>query len=66
MGESIEVKVGQMVLVGMRGVELAPDNPIVRDIRERHIGEDRIDASYQRIMRLKGRLSRGKPAHPGA
>ena len=38
MGESIEVKVGQMILAGMRGVDLTPDNPIVRDIRERHIG----------------------------
>lgn len=31
-------KIGQMVLAGFRGMKLDPGNPILADIRERHIG----------------------------
>ncbi|MGB8644349.1 MAG: glycoside hydrolase family 3 protein [Anaerolineae bacterium] len=34
----LAVKIGQMILVGFRGLTLTEDNPIVRDLRERHIG----------------------------
>jgi beta-N-acetylhexosaminidase len=30
--------VGQMLMLGFRGTELSDDNPIVQDIRERHLG----------------------------
>ncbi|MGE5262675.1 MAG: glycoside hydrolase family 3 protein [Acidobacteriota bacterium] len=35
---SLDAKIGQMILVGFRGFELAADNPIVHDLRERQIG----------------------------
>lgn len=35
---SLDAKIGQMILVGFRGFELARDNPIVQDLRERQIG----------------------------
>jgi beta-N-acetylhexosaminidase len=35
---SLDDKIGQMVLAGFRGMKLDPDNPILADIRERHIG----------------------------
>ncbi len=36
---SLEVKIGQMLLVGFRGIEImSHDDPIVQDIREHHIG----------------------------
>lgn len=35
---SLNDKIGQMVLVGFRGMRLDPRNPILTDIRERHIG----------------------------
>lgn len=35
---SLDAKIGQMILVGFRGFELAGDNPIVHDLRERQIG----------------------------
>jgi beta-N-acetylhexosaminidase len=34
----LEVKIGQMLLVGFRGLMVTADHPIVRDIRERHLG----------------------------
>ena len=34
----LEVKLGQMLMVGFRGATLAADAPILRDIRERHLG----------------------------
>ncbi|WP_226920754.1 glycoside hydrolase family 3 N-terminal domain-containing protein [Georgenia subflava] len=34
----VEVMVGQMLMVGFRGTSLAPDNPIVADLRDRHLG----------------------------
>ena len=34
----LDVKIGQMVMVGFRGLAVSDDDPIVRDIRERHIG----------------------------
>ena len=34
----LDDKIGQMVLSGFRGMKLDPGNPILADIRERHIG----------------------------
>ncbi|WP_419780530.1 glycoside hydrolase family 3 protein [Maridesulfovibrio sp.] len=34
----LDVMIGQMVMVGFRGLELTVDNPIVKDIREARIG----------------------------
>lgn len=34
----LEEKIGQMIMVGFRGLEPADGNPVARDIRERHIG----------------------------
>ena len=39
MGPSeLDIMIGQMVMVGFRGLELNADNPVVRDIREARIG----------------------------
>ncbi len=35
---SLEVKIGQMLLVGFRGITLKDQAPIVQDIQDRHIG----------------------------
>src|SRR5512141_1570296 len=35
---NLDTKIGQMILVGFRGFDLANDNPIVADLRERQIG----------------------------
>lgn len=35
---SLDVKIGQMLMVGFRGLEVDEHHPIVRDIRERHLG----------------------------
>jgi beta-N-acetylhexosaminidase len=36
---SLDIKIGQMLLVGFRGLEVSrSDDPVIRDIRERHIG----------------------------
>ena len=35
---SLDVKIGQMLLVGFRGLAVDGGHPIVRDIRERHLG----------------------------
>jgi beta-N-acetylhexosaminidase len=35
---ALEVKVGQMLMVGFRGLALGGDEPILADIRERHLG----------------------------
>src|SRR5690606_22911690 len=35
---SLEEMVGQMLMLGFRGTELTADNPIVADIRDRHVG----------------------------
>jgi beta-N-acetylhexosaminidase len=37
-GVSLEVKIGQMLMVGFRGLDLSGGNPIVDDIRQRHLG----------------------------
>ncbi len=37
-GVDLDFKIGQMILVGFRGLALTDDNPIVQDLRERHIG----------------------------
>lgn len=34
----LDEKIGQMILAGFRGMKLDPGNPILDDIRERHIG----------------------------
>lgn len=34
----LDKKIGQMLMVGFRGLELKPDDPIVADIRERNVG----------------------------
>lgn len=36
--ESLEAKIGQMLMVGFRGLEAGDDHPIARDIRDRHLG----------------------------
>jgi beta-N-acetylhexosaminidase len=38
MSANLEVKIGQMLLVGFRGFAVDAASPIVRDIRERHLG----------------------------
>jgi beta-N-acetylhexosaminidase len=35
---SLEVKIGQMLMVGFRGLEVAAGHPLVQDIQERYIG----------------------------
>ncbi|WP_415718474.1 glycoside hydrolase family 3 protein [Maridesulfovibrio sp.] len=34
----LDIMIGQMVMVGFRGLQLNADNPVIRDIREAHIG----------------------------
>lgn len=38
MSVQLEHKIGQMLMAGFRGVELDADNPILADIRDRHLG----------------------------
>jgi beta-N-acetylhexosaminidase len=35
---ALDVKIGQMVMVGFRGLAVSDDHPVARDIRMRHIG----------------------------
>jgi beta-N-acetylhexosaminidase len=35
---SLDVKIGQMIMVGFRGLDVNDDSPVIRDIVERHIG----------------------------
>ncbi len=35
---TLEQKAARMLIVGMRGTELRPDNPVVKDIRDRGVG----------------------------
>lgn len=35
---SLDAKIGQMLMLGFRGLELKPDDPIVADLRERNLG----------------------------
>jgi beta-N-acetylhexosaminidase len=37
-GDTLDVMVGQMLMAGFRGFAVTPDSPVVRDIRERHLG----------------------------
>lgn len=37
-GLSLDVKIGQMLMVGFRGLAVDENHPIARDIRERHLG----------------------------
>ncbi len=34
----LEAKIGQMLMVGFRGLELSPGHPVLQDIRERNLG----------------------------
>jgi len=34
----LDVKIGQMIMIGFRGLAISDDHAVVRDIRERHIG----------------------------
>ena len=34
----LDVKIGQMIMVGFRGLTVSDDHPVVQDIRKRHIG----------------------------
>jgi beta-N-acetylhexosaminidase len=36
--QGLDVKIGQMIMVGFRGLAVSDDDPIARDIRLRHIG----------------------------
>lgn len=36
--ESLDVKIGQMIMVGFRGISVDVESPIIADIRKRHIG----------------------------
>ncbi len=35
---ALDVKIGQMVMVGFRGLSVSDDHPVARDVRKRHIG----------------------------
>jgi beta-N-acetylhexosaminidase len=35
---SLDVKIGQMLMVGFRGLEVSDDHPIVQDVRDRYLG----------------------------
>jgi beta-N-acetylhexosaminidase len=35
---SLDVKIGQMIMVGFRGLDVNEKSPVMRDIVERHIG----------------------------
>lgn len=37
-GPGLDEKIGQMIMVGFRGLELCDSNPIVQDLRDRRIG----------------------------
>ncbi len=60
--DDLDFKIGQMLLLGFRGLTLNDDNPIVADIRERHIGGvvlfdyDAALASYQRNIQSPQQL----------
>ncbi|MGB3904839.1 MAG: glycoside hydrolase family 3 N-terminal domain-containing protein [Anaerolineae bacterium] len=34
----LDAEIGQMLMVGFRGLEVSDDHPIIRDIRDRHLG----------------------------
>ncbi len=36
--ESLDVKIGQMIMVGFRGLAVDGESPVIEDIRKRHIG----------------------------
>lgn len=38
MNTELEQKIGQMLLIGFRGLELQDNNPIIEDVRARHLG----------------------------
>jgi beta-N-acetylhexosaminidase len=54
---TLDDKLGQMMLLGFRGFELTDDNPIVADLRERHVGTvvlfdyDDVTGTFERNIR---------------
>lgn len=36
--DDLDVKIGQMIMLGFRGMTLTADNPIVADVQQRHLG----------------------------
>ena len=38
MNLSLDVKIGQMIMIGFRGLSVTDDHPAVRDLREFHVG----------------------------
>ena len=38
MNLSLDVKIGQMIMIGFRGLSVRDDHPVVRDLREFHVG----------------------------
>jgi beta-N-acetylhexosaminidase len=73
--QELDRKIGQMLMVGFRGLQVDRDSPIVRDIRERHIGgvilfdydvpagqPVRNIQSPQQLRRLTGDLQRAAPS----
>jgi hypothetical protein len=45
----LDQQIGQMLMVGFRGLSLAPDNPIVSDIRDRKIGSQLATAGQHSV-----------------
>ncbi len=37
-GVSLDEKIGQMIMIGFRGLELSESDPIMQDLRDRHVG----------------------------
>jgi beta-N-acetylhexosaminidase len=37
-GQSLEKKIGRMVMVGFRGMEVTPDNPLLNDVKKYRVG----------------------------
>lgn len=35
---ALDAKIGQMLMAGFRGLALGPDHPVIRDIRQHHLG----------------------------
>lgn len=69
--DSLDIKIGQMLMIGFRGLRIDAQSPIVRDIKKRHIGgvilfdydvpshsPVRNIRSAQQVRRLTGDLQR--------
>ncbi|WP_231627368.1 glycoside hydrolase family 3 protein [Thiohalorhabdus denitrificans] len=63
-GPSLDVRIGQMLMVGFRGTLPGPEHPILEDIRQRHIGgvilfdRDVASGSERRNVRSPGQVRR--------